>query len=264
MQRRGCPFILLAFFGSAAAALWAQDTGVLAGTVTDSSGAVVAGAAVLATNVSNNFETATVTNSEGIYRIPFLRPGDYRVKITAPGFKSFVRDSVELRIGATLPINATMELGAVAESVHVTGAAPLLETETSTTGTVVSGEFFQRMPLYQRHARAVLYLTPGVNTNGLAYAGSLGGFSINGGATGNIGYFEDGMYGVQPSGTNTTDTILSTIEEAKVITTVLPAEYGHSAGGAIVIVKKSGTNQLHGAAGLLFREGPMQHRRGTV
>ena len=65
----------------------------------------------------------------------------------------------------------------------------------------------------------------------------------------------------QPSGTNTTDTILSTIEEAKVITTVLPAEYGHSAGGAIVIVKKSGTNQLHGGGGTLFREGPMQHRR---
>ena len=117
------------------------------------------------------------------------------------------------------------------------------------------------MPLYQRHSRAVLYLTPGVNASGLAYAGSLGGFSINGGATGNIGYFEDGMYGVQPSGTNTTDTILSTIEEAKVITTVLPAEYGHSAGGAIVIVKKSGTNQLHGGGGVLFREGPMQHRR---
>jgi len=66
---------------------------------------------------------------------------------------------------------------------------------------------------------------------------------------------------VQPSGNNTTDTILSTIAEAKVITTVLPAEYGHSAGGAIVIVKKSGTNQPHGGAGLLFREGPMQHRR---
>src|SRR6185295_4425964 len=237
------------------------DTAVLTGTVTDTSGAVVANAQVTTVNVSNNFETATVSNSEGIYRIPFLRPGTYRVRITAPGFKSFVRDNVELRIGATLPINGVMEVGAVAESVQVSAAAPLLETETSTTGTVINGEYFERMPLYQRHSRAVLYLTPGVNAGGLAYAGSLSGFSINGGATGNIGYFEDGMYGVQPSGTNTTDTILSTIEEAKVITTVLPAEYGHSAGGAIVIVKKSGTNQLHGGGGTLFRERPMQHRR---
>ncbi|MBL8177847.1 MAG: TonB-dependent receptor [Bryobacterales bacterium] len=239
----------------------AQDSAVLTGTISDSTGAVVLGAQVTAINVATNFETTTTTNAEGLYRLPFLRPGTYRVRVSANGFKSFVRDNVELRVGATLPINAVMELGAVAESVNVTSAVPLLETETSTTGTIIDGEFFQRMPLYQRHARAVLYLTPGVNVSGLGYAGSLGGFSINGGATSNIGFFEDGMYGVQPSGTNTTDTILSTVEEAKVITTVLPAEYGHSAGGAIVIVKKSGTNQLHGEGGVLFREGPMQHRR---
>ena len=243
------------------AALWAQDSGVLTGTVTDSSGAVVVGAQVVATNLATNFESTAESNSEGLYRIPFLRPATYRVRITAPGFKTFVRENVELRVGATLPIHGVMEVGAVADSVEVTSAVPLLETETSTTGTVITGDFFQRMPLYQRHSRALLYLTPGVNVSGLGYAGSMGGFSINGGATSNIGYFEDGMYGVQPSGTNTTDTILSTIEEAKVITTVLPAEYGHSAGGAIVIVKKSGTNQLHGGGGILFREGPMQHRR---
>jgi len=222
----------------AAGAIWAQDTGILTGTVTDSSGAVVVGAQVVATNLATNFESTAESNSEGLYRIPFLRPATYRVRIAAPGFKTFVRENVELRVGATLPIHGVMEVGAVADSVEVTSAVPLLETETSTTGTVITGDFFQRMPLYQRHSRALLYLTPGVNVSGLGYAGSLSGFSINGGATSNIGFFEDGMYGVQPSGTNTTDTILSTIEEAKVITTVLPAEYGHSAGGAIVIVKK--------------------------
>jgi hypothetical protein len=262
MLKRGFQSLSPALVLFAVVTAWAQDTGVLTGTVNDNSGAVVVNAQVTAVNLATNFETATVTNAEGIYRIPFLRPGDYRVRITAPGFKSFVRENVELRVGATLPINGVMEIGGVTESVQVSAAAPLLETETSTTGTVVNGEYFARMPLYQRHSRAVLYLTPGVNAGGLAYAGSLSGFSINGGATTNIGYFEDGMYGVQPSGgNNTTDTILSTIEEAKVITTTLPAEYGHSAGGAIVIVKKSGTNQLHGGGGTLFREGPMQHRR---
>src|SRR4051812_9918023 len=262
MLRRGLQGLALSLALLLTVPAWAQDTGVLTGTVTDSTGAVVVGAQIIATNVATNFETATVTNSEGLYRITFLRPGTYRITITAAGFKSFVRDNVELRVGATLPIDGKMEVGAIAESVQVSAAAPLLETETSTTGTVVNGEFFARMPLYQRHSRGVLYLTPGVNAGGLAYAGSLSGFTINGGATTNIGYFEDGMYGVQPSGgNNTTDTILSTIEEAKVITTVLPAEYGHSAGGAIVIVKKSGTNQLHGGGGTLFREGPMQHRR---
>ena len=114
-----------------------------------------------------------MTNAEGLYRIPFLRPGTYRVRITAQGFKSFIRENIELRVGATLAVDCAMELGGVAESVQVSAAVSLLETETSTTGTVVTGDFFQRMPLYQRHSRAVLYLTPGVNATGLAYAGSL-------------------------------------------------------------------------------------------
>lgn len=154
---------------------------MLTGTVTDSSGAIVAAAKVSAVNAATNFESTAETNADGLYRIPFLRPGIYRVMVSAQGFKTFVRDGVELRVGFTLPIHAVMEVGAVAESIQVNASAPLLETETSTTGTNISGTFFQRMPLYQRHSRAVLYLTPGVNVSGLGYAGSLGGFSINGG-----------------------------------------------------------------------------------
>lgn len=263
--RQGLLALSLAVFAMGPA--WSQDTATLTGTITDPTGAVVAAAKVTAVNTANNFESTTESNAEGLWRITFLRPGTYRITVESTGFKRFVRDGVELRIGSTLPINAVLEVGTVADSVEVTSAAPLLETETSTTGTIINGEYFARMPLFQRHSRGVLYLTPGVNSGGLAYAGSLGGFAINGGSPSNIGYFEDGMYGVQPtsgqsgSGNNTTDTILSTIEEVKVITTATPAEFGHSAGGAIVIVKKSGTNQLHGGGGTLFRERPMQHRR---
>lgn len=253
--------LAVSFLALAITSARAQDTGIVSGQVFDSSGAAVAAAKVSTVNTETNFESTAETNAEGFFRVSALRPGTYRVTIAAGGFKRFVQDNIEVRVGAIVPITATMQVGAVSESVEVTAVTPLLETETSATGTVVTGEFFQRLPLFQRHSRAVLYLTPGVNTGGLAYAGSLGGFSINGGATGNIGYFEDGMYGVQPSGTNTTDTILNTIDEVKVITTVAPAEYGHSAGGAVVVVKKSGTNTLHGGAGLLFREAPMQHRR---
>src|SRR5215813_12723495 len=128
-------FCAIAF--CAAGPLLAQDTAVLMGTVTDPAHAVVVGAKVLAVNVATNFETQGETNSEGIYRLPFMRPGTYRVVITAEGFKRFQRDNIELRVGATLPIDAMMEVGAVAESVQVSAAAPLLETETSTTGTIV-------------------------------------------------------------------------------------------------------------------------------
>src|SRR4051794_24003587 len=139
--------VLLTLIAFTVIPAWAQDTGVLTGTVTDSSGAVVVGASVTAINAATNFETTSETNAEGLYRIPFLRPGTYRVRITAQGFKSFIRDNVELRVGATLPIDGKMEVGAIAESVQVSAAAPLLETETSTTGTVVNGEYFARMPL---------------------------------------------------------------------------------------------------------------------
>lgn len=117
-----------------------QDTAVLLGTVTDPTGAVVVGARVSAVNIATNFESTTETNSEGLYRLPFLRPGTYRVTITATGFKRFVRENVELRVGATVPVDAPLEIGAVADVVEVTAAVPLLETETSSTGMLVKGD----------------------------------------------------------------------------------------------------------------------------
>jgi hypothetical protein len=239
----------------------AQDTATLTGTVTDPSGAVIAGAEVVVTNVATGMTARAETNAEGIYRVPFLRPGTYRVTITAAGFKRFVRDNVTLSVGSTVPVNATLEIGTVADVIEVTASVPLLETETSSTGTLVTGEYFYRMPLYQRHVRSILYLTPGVNVAGFGWGGSLGGFQINGESSDRIGFFEDGMYGVQPTGGNTTDTIQNTIAEIKVLTTALPAEYGHSAGGAIVVVKKTGTNEFHGLLSELFRVDAMQHRR---
>jgi len=261
MARRTQGLLLtLALFLFAAPVL-SQDTANLTGIVTDPTGAVVVGAKVTVTNVATNLETATETNSEGIYRVSFLRPGAYRVTISAAGFKRFIRENVTLSVGATVPVNASLEIGTVADTVEVRAAIPLLETETSATGTLVKGDYFYRMPLYQRWSRSILYLTPGVNVSGFGWGGDLGGFHINGNASGEIGFFEDGIFGVRPGATMTTETIQNTIDEIKVLTTALPAEFGHSAGGAIVIVKKSGTNQLHGLLSELFRERPMQHRR---
>ncbi len=238
-----------------------QDTATLSGTVTDPTGAVVVGAQVQVTNVATGISAATQTNSEGMYRVPFLRPGTYRVTITAPGFKRFQRDHITLSVGATVPVNAALEIGTLTDIVEVSAAVPLLETETSSTGTLVKGDYFYRMPLYQRHVRSILYLTPGINVAGFGWGGSLSGFQISGNSSDRIGLFEDGMYGVQPTGGNTTDTIQNTIEEIKVLTTALPAEYGHAAGGAIVVVKKTGTNEFHGLLSTLARTSPMQHRR---
>jgi hypothetical protein len=183
----------------------------------------------------------------------------YRVTISAPGFKKFVRESVDLRSGTVLAVNASLEIGATADTVEVTGATPLLETETSATGQLTEGDYFSRLPFYQRSSHTALLIVPGVTVSSGAFAMNMGGFTINGESDSRLGYFEDGMYGSGPG--MTTDTIQNTIAEVKVLTTTLPAEYGHSAGGNISVVKKTGTNQVHGLVSDYGRYGGMSHRK---
>src|SRR5450631_927580 len=111
---------------AAALPLYAQiDNGNITGSVTDSSGAAIAGAKVSLTQTEMNFETATLTNEEGIYRALNLRPGPYRITFVANGFKKLVRDSVELRINSTLAVDAKLDVGALNESVEVQASSQL-------------------------------------------------------------------------------------------------------------------------------------------
>jgi hypothetical protein len=120
----------------------------ITGRITDTSGAVVGGAAIAVTNTDTNFTYSTVTNAEGIFRVPSLQPGPYRVSVEAAGFKSLMRENLDLRAGFTLPMDAILEVGALTEHVRVTGEAPLLETETSATGTALKGENFITSPCF--------------------------------------------------------------------------------------------------------------------
>ena len=175
-----------------------------------------------------------------------------------------VRDGIEVRGGDVTAINGQLELGNVTETVEVKKTTPLLETETSSTGTVLKGEYFAKLPLYQRDPKNILYVTPGVTYTGNGYAGSLGGFHISGARDNFIGLFEDGMIGTSSENDNGNagiDTIQNSVEELKILTSTLPAEYGHSAGGAIAVVKKSGTNLIHGQASDFGRSRRMQHRK---
>ena len=107
---------------------------------------------------------------------------------------------MDLRVGVTMPINANLEVGATSDTVEVTASTPLLETETSSHRQMVEGEFFYRMPLFQRSPKAIMYITPGITVR--ASAGRrYGRLPVNGESSGRIGYFEDGMYGVSPNGT---------------------------------------------------------------
>ena len=246
---------------SASIAVAQIGTSTITGRVTDASGATVPNVTVRVVQKSTNFTNTATTNTDGIYRVLSLQPGDYRVSFEAAGFKKGVNDEVNLRTGDTLAVDIAMQVGQLTESVEVTGSAAALETETSATGAVVTGQVLYDLPLFQRFINSTLNVVPGMTTNGYAYGGSLGNYHLAGSRAGHIGIFEDGVNGNdQQSGTETTKPILNSVAEVKVITTVPPAEYGHSAGGVISAVKKSGTNELHALASMYGRTRRMQHR----
>jgi hypothetical protein len=233
----------------------------ITGRVVDASGAVVPNAQVSVTQKGTNFTFNTLTNEEGIYRVPSLQPGDYRVSIEAAGFRRTNFDEVFVRTGDTVRVDATMQVGQVTEAVEVSGSSVLLETSTSTTGAVVSGDTLYDMPLYQRYINSTLNIVPGMQTQGYAYGGSLGAYHLAGQRAGAIGIFEDGVNGNdQAGGTETIKPLQNAVAEVQVITTVPPAEFGHSAGGVIAVAKKSGTNEIHGMASWYGRTRMMQHR----
>ncbi len=153
-------------------------------------------------------------------------------------------------------------MGNVSERIEVTGRAPLLETETSATGTVVEGSIVYKLPIYQRWVNSTFQLVPGMTQGGYAYGGSLGGYHVAGQRASSIGYFEDGVNAQdQESGTQNIISVQNSVDEVKVLTTALPAEYGHSAGGVMSVVKKTGTNSFHGLASNYGRPRSWTHRR---
>jgi hypothetical protein len=253
--------LAFALTATATLALAQIGTSTITGRVTDSTGAVVPNVAVKVIQKSTNFVSPALTNTDGIYRVLSLQPGDYRVTFEVSGFKKVVRDDVSLRTGDTLAVDAALQVGQVSDSVEVTGSAAALETETSATGAVVTGQVLYDLPLYQRFVNSTLNLVPGMTTGGYAYGGSLGSYHLAGQRAGAIGIFEDGVNGNdQQGGTETTKPILNSVAEVKVMTTLPPAEYGHSAGGVISAVKKSGTNELHAMGSFYGRTRRMQHR----
>jgi hypothetical protein len=217
-------------------------TGNIIGRITDSSGAVVPGVEVTALNPASGVSSRTVSDDSGLYRVLYLGPATYNLTFTKPGFSTLQRSGIVLRSNDTLTVDVQLAVGNVVEQLQVTGAAPLLETATATTGTVLEGRQMNALPIMQRYTWMTMYLMPGVT--------SMGGFHIAGQRDRGIGYSMDGIPGTEPvRGGVATNRIMSTtqnaIEEIKIVTTVMPADQGHSAGGTLSATYKSGTNQLH-------------------
>ena len=238
-----------------------NNTGIISGKITDPTGAVVPNAQLTVTQTDTGVESVSASNSDGLFRVPGLRDGPYKVAVTATGFKKEVREGFSLQIGQILDVEIKLEVGAATESVTVVSSIPLLDSQTSSTGQVMEGDYFYELPNYQHWEKGVLYYTPQVQTNNAPWPGSLGNWNINGGNSYQTATYEDGMLSTSMDGGTTINSVSVADEEIKVVTSAMPAEYGHATAGALIVVKKGGTNQLHGEGGELFKNNAMFHRR---
>ena len=248
---------LLALFCSLAGSVWSQQgRGVIFGTITDPSGAPVGGAPVRITNIDTNNTTSVVTGQQGDYQTPDLPVGNYRLSVDQAGFKSVTRTGIVLQVGQRAEINLQLAVGSVEERVEVTADAPLVDTSTATVGSVVENKRIEELPLNGRNALALMFLTPnvksqaGATNSGFGDRGTaLSSVSINGGPSSVNNFLLDGGNNnqafVQDLNVNPT---VDAIEEFRVQSGVMSAEYGFTLGGVINIVSKSGTNSVHGTA----------------
>src|SRR5215831_18835254 len=252
--------VLATFALLAAPAAVAQTTGAatIVGTVTDTSGAVIAGAKVTVVNTETNFHFEGLTNQDGYYYVPYLRPGIYNVTIEAPGFKRYVRDAIDRRTNDSPRIDARLEVGTRAESVEVQGETPLLETETSVAGGVLGGSIVVQIPVLQKLTFRLLPYLPGTQV--------INGLHLNGQRERAMGYNLDGLGAKEPvtGAVGTTNRVVTSsidaISEVKAYSTGMPAEFGHTAGGALAVVFRSGTNQFHGSLEDRYLNNTLLHR----
>lgn len=267
--RRHKFFPMLLTFALFVGAAFAQtETGRVAGTVTDQSGAVVAGATVTITSLANNREVAAQTNEDGIFTVLSLQPGRYAVSVAQSNFKT-TRQEITLEVAQAATLNFTLEAGAVSETVTITSDIPLVETTSSAIGNVVATRETVELPLNGRNVLELARLSPGVTqgvVGGFATGaggdaetyrgGNTGGaaLSVNGQRTQANNFLLDGVDNNE-SLVNTINIFPSAeaIQEFRVQTSVATAEFGRGGGAIINTVVKSGTNDFRGSSYLFLR-----------
>jgi len=239
-------------------------TGTIIGQITDSTGAVMPGTTVTLTNTGTGLVRVITADANGEYTAPSLPTGVYVVKAELSGFKTVNRPDIPLGVDQRVRIDINLEIGAVEESVTVTGTSPLVQTSSSELGTTVAEEQIKTLPLNGRNfvnltrtVPGVVRGIPGANIDG---AGSLAwrasaSFSANGQRPRDNNYMLDGV--------DNNETWLQTVvlfpsvdalDEFKLQTSTYSAEFGHSLGGIVNLQIKSGTNAVHGSGFEFFRD----------
>ncbi len=264
MKRISAQLLVVCFLTFAcSAAVLAQATSEISGTVADASGAVVAGAQITATQTTTGISRSVTSDASGVYTLPSLPLGPYRLEVKKPGFTTFVQTGILLQVGSAATINPVLKVGAVAQSVQVEATAPMEDTTTTGVGQVVNSQSVVDLPLNGRQVTQLITLAGASNTVQYGFGGapSVGNLvssknypnealvSVAGGMLNGTTYLMDGGTFNDPfNNLNLPTPFPDAIQEFNVQTSAIPAEYGEHTGGVINLATKSGTNQFHGDA----------------
>jgi len=264
----------IALFLVLSSALWAADpTGTIAGSVSDPSGAAIAGAKVTVTNINTGLTRDTTSSASGGYVVPLLPVGSYSVSVEAQGFRHYEQRGVEVRTDQSATVPVSLEIGSATQSVTVEANAEMVQTQSGALSQVVGQQKIVELPLNGRNAAALILLTPGTadthvsnfsacsdTIQSTSYPGAQS-ISANGARTDMVNYNLDGGSNQDPN-TNVNNPFPNpdALEEFSVQTNSFSAEYGRGSGAIVNVVTKSGTNEFHGSAFEFIRNGDLNAR----
>ncbi len=254
--RPALPIRALAILLVFVAAMFAQSTGGIQGTVTDATGAVLPNASITVTNQATGETHPAKSDSAGLYAVSGLAPGDYRVQVAAPGLQTTVANNLVVSVGTNTTQNFSLNVASTSTTVEISANAPVIETSSVSVGTVVNQRTVQEIPLNGRHFVDLALLIPGSVTppaNGFLTAPlrGQGSFSFNsaGAREDSVNFMINGINLSDPNQNQITfQPTINTVDEFKVDNQTFSAEYGRNSGSIVNIATRSGANTWHGEA----------------
>ncbi len=256
MTRPVLASIILCVTASLAAAQ--QGTSELRGRAVDQQGGALPGVPIVVTNQDNGTFRETVSGSDGAFLLSGMTPGIYEVRAEMTGFKKHQARDVRLEVGRSALIEIRLELGAIEESVTVTGEAPLVDTSSKAIGGNVSAREFVDLPSFNRNFASYLALVPGVVASVSATTFGADSINVAGQNVRNVNYTMDGSNNNDAfnggNGGAQARMPIEAVQEFQLLTSQFDAEFGMASGGVVNSVSKQGTNQLHGSAFMFYQD----------
>ncbi len=237
----------------------------VSGHVLDTSGRVIPNAEIKLLNLANNEVFTAKSDDSGSYTVPLLQPGDYRVTITASGFKQYLQERLTLTVGQIAGVDATLDVGQVTETVEVSSQAELLDTQSASGGGVVDTTQVTELPLNARNPFMLGNMMSGVSFGGASIwqrpfdNGAIAQWVVNGGWQSNNEFLLDGAPNNAQMGSNNIAyvPIVDAVQEFSIQQNAYDAQYGHTSGGIMNTVLKSGGSQFHGTGWEFLRRTPL-------